>query len=182
MIDELSAIKIKQIMAPESLTAEELKRIETAAPYNLDAWDGYAYEREKLYGACKALNKQVVVLAGDTHNAWHSALHDQYGYQVGIELAASSVSSPGLEKYLQIGDADLHKFEQAFSLLIDELEYCNLNQRGYLKVSFDAQQVKSEWIFVNTVQQKAYSLDTSTAETRLFDAALQLVPDLAKTA
>ena len=182
MIAELSAIKIQQLTAPGTLTEEQLKRINTAAPYNLDAWDGYAYEREVLYGACKALKKKVVVLAGDTHNAWHSALHDKDGAQIGIELAASSVSSPGLEKYLQISDADLHQFEQAFSLLIDELKYCNLNQRGYLKVSFDAQQVKSEWIFVDTVQQKAYSLDASKAETLLFDAALQPVPDLAETA
>ena len=35
-----------------------------AIPYNLDAWDGYAYEREALYGICKALQKKVVVLAG----------------------------------------------------------------------------------------------------------------------
>ncbi|MEI8642249.1 hypothetical protein P4S68_19130 [Pseudoalteromonas sp. Hal099] len=32
-------------------------------PYNLDAWDGYAYEREVLLGTAIAAQKNLVVLA-----------------------------------------------------------------------------------------------------------------------
>lgn len=43
-------------------------------PYNLDAWDGYYVEREKVYQLAKASSGNFVCLAGDTHNAWASEL------------------------------------------------------------------------------------------------------------
>ena len=102
-----------------------------------------------------------MVLAGDTHNAWSSNLYSKDGAFVGVELATSSVSSPGLEKYLNIPLAQLQQFEFAFKTLIDELNYCNLNQRGYLVVEFDQLQVQSKWIFVDSIKQANYSVDES---------------------
>ena len=153
-IIELVTLKVRLKGGDPTLTAAEKARVTTVAPYNLDAWDGYYVEREILYGTLKALNKKVVVLAGDTHNAWSADLHTQTGDFVGVELATSSVSSPGMEKYLSIPLAQLQQFEMAFTTLIDELNYTNLNQRGYLKVSFTAQQVQADWIFVNNIKEK----------------------------
>lgn len=42
------------------------------------------------------------MLAGDTHNAWKSILKDVHGNRMGVELAASSVSTTGMAKYLNI--------------------------------------------------------------------------------
>ncbi len=42
--------------------------------------------------------------------------------------------------------------EYAFQELIDELDYCNLNQRGYLTVTFDRAQVVADWKFIDTVK------------------------------
>ncbi|MEO0890863.1 MAG: alkaline phosphatase D family protein, partial [Pseudomonadota bacterium] len=66
-------------------------------PYNLDAWDGYYVERERVYEIAKASSGNFVCLAGDTHNAWTSELKDVSNNPVGVEFATSSVSSPGLE-------------------------------------------------------------------------------------
>ncbi len=143
-IAELLTIKARIAAGDPSVTAGEKARLSTVAPYNLDAWDGYFVEREMLYGTLAQLNKKVVVLAGDTHNAWSSELKSKDGVFVGVELATSSVSSPGLEKYLQIPLQQLQSFEGAFTGLIDELNYCNLNQRGYLLVEFNDTQVQSK--------------------------------------
>ena len=160
MIMELVQLKIRVLQGDPTLTAIEKARLTTVAPYNLDAWDGYYAEREILYGTLKALNKKVVVLAGDTHNAWSSELYSQTGDFVGVELATSSVSSPGIEKYLNIPVEQLQQFEMAFTTLIDELDYTNLNQRGYLNVSFTATQVQADWIYVNTIKEPQYTVDT----------------------
>lgn len=160
-IIELVTLKVRLKSGDPTLTAAEKARVSTVAPYNLDAWDGYYAEREILYGTLKTLNKKVVVLAGDTHNAWSADLHTQAGDFVGVELATSSVSSPGMEKYLSIPLAQLQQFEMAFTTLIDELNYTNLNQRGYLKVSFTAQQVQADWIFLNSIKEKTYTVDTA---------------------
>lgn len=158
-ITELVTLKIRLQKGDPTLTAQEKARVLTIAPYNLDAWDGYFAEREMVYAALAQLNKKVVVLAGDTHNAWSSHLYSQDGTFVGVELATSSVSSPGLEKYLNIPLAQLQQFEFAFNTLIDELNYCNLNQRGYLLVQFDAAQVQSQWIYVDSIKKPQYAID-----------------------
>ncbi|MCH7390335.1 alkaline phosphatase D family protein [Acinetobacter dispersus] len=158
-ITELITLKFRLQKGDPSLTAQEKARVLTVAPYNLDAWDGYFAEREIVYGALAQLKKKVVVLAGDTHNAWSSNLYSKDGAFVGVELATSSVSSPGLEKYLNIPLAQLQQFEFAFTTLIDELNYCNLNQRGYLVVQFDAAQVQSQWIYVDSIKKPVYVID-----------------------
>ncbi len=160
-ITELVTLKMRMQGGDPTLTAQEKARILTVAPYNLDAWDGYYYEREILYGTLAQLNKKVVVLAGDTHNGWSSELYSQAGAFVGVELATSSVSSPGLEKYLNIPLAQLQQFEFAFNTLIDELKYCNLNQRGYLLVQFDESQVQSQWIYLDSIKKADYVVDNT---------------------
>lgn len=160
-ITELVTLKMRLKQGDPSLTSQEKARILTVAPYNLDAWDGYFVEREILYGTLAQLNKKVVVLAGDTHNAWSSNLYSKDGVFVGVEMATSSVSSPGLEKYLNIPLTQLQQFEFAFTTLIDELNYCNLNQRGYLMVQFDETQVQSQWVYVDSIKKSEYVIDKS---------------------
>ena len=175
-ITELVTLKMRMQGGDPTLTAQEKARILTVAPYNLDAWDGYYYEREILYGTLAQLNKKVVVLAGDTHNGWSSELYSQAGAFVGVELATSSVSSPGLEKYLNIPLAQLQQFEFAFNTLIDELNYCNLNQRGYLLVQFDESQVQSQWIYLDSIKKADYVVDnTRQYQTKLDTNLLPVV-------
>ena len=181
-IIELVTLKVRLKSGDPTLTAAEKARVTTVAPYNLDAWDGYYAEREILYGTLKTLNKKVVVLAGDTHNAWSADLHTQAGDFVGVELATSSVSSPGMEKYLSIPLAQLQQFEMAFTTLIDELNYTNLNQRGYLKVSFTAQQVQADWIFLNSIKEKTYTVDTTRAHQVVLNNNLVDVKTVQKSA
>lgn len=160
-ITELVKLKLRLLQGDPTLTAQDKARVLTVAPYNLDAWDGYFAEREIVYGTLAQLKKKIVVLAGDTHNAWSSNLYSKDGVFVGVELATSSVSSPGLEKYLNIPLDQLQQFEFAFTTLIDELNYCNLNQRGYLIVQFDETQVQSQWIYVDSIKKLEYVIDKS---------------------
>ncbi|NMT92691.1 alkaline phosphatase, partial [Vibrio alginolyticus] len=80
-------------------------------PYNLDAWDGYYVEREKVYQLVKASSGNFVCLAGDTHNAWASELKDVSNNPIGVEFATSSVSSPGLEEYLALDPVAIAQME-----------------------------------------------------------------------
>ncbi|MGU3311114.1 alkaline phosphatase D family protein [Acinetobacter sp. M5A5_2a] len=181
-ITELVTLKLRLEQGDPTLTAQEKARVTTVVPYNLDAWDGYYAERETVYENLASLNKKVIVLAGDTHNAWASYLYSQKGQYVGVELATSSVSSPGLEKYLSIPMAQLQQFEFAFTTLIDELAYCNLNQRGYLLVTLDQAQVQSDWIFVDSIKNAEYKVDTSRQYQLVLDMNLTPEKDKQKTA
>lgn len=181
-ITELVTLKLRLEQGDPTLTVQEKARVTTLVPYNLDAWDGYYAEREFLYIKLAEFNKKIIVLAGDTHNAWASYLYSQKGEYVGVELATSSVSSPGLEKYLSIPLAQLQQFEFAFTTLIDELAYCNLNQRGYLMVTLDDKQVQSDWIFVDSIKNAEYKVDSSRSYQLVLDANLTPEKDKQKTA
>jgi alkaline phosphatase D len=136
--------------------------------YNLDAWDGYPAAREILLMTAAQLQKKLVVLAGDTHNAWHSDLTLLSGQKVGEEFATSSVSSPGLETYLALPPAQI---KAIFEGVVKELKWMDSSRRGYLKLSITPSQVQGEWFFIDTIASKTYKVDTPTAsEKRIYSA------------
>jgi len=130
--------------------------------YNLDAWDGYVAARETLLMTAYQLQKRLVVLAGDTHNAWHSDLTLMglanpalAGTKVGEEFATSSVSSPGLENYLvTLSPAQI---KGIFEGVVDDLNWMDASQRGFLKMSFTPSEAKGEWFFVSTISNRTYT-------------------------
>lgn len=128
-----------------------------SVPYNLDAWDGYAYDREVILATARAAKQNLVSLAGDTHNAWASDLTDLEGTIVGTELATGSVTSPGLENILGLVTEDAALMtEQLLNEVIKDLNYSNLRDRGYMLVSFTADKAVAKWVFVDTVHAKEY--------------------------
>lgn len=163
-LGELVPLKLRVQAGDPTLTPQEIARIETVIPYNLDAWDGYAYEREVIFGLARALDKNLVVLAGDTHNAWANNLKTLAGEPVGVEFATAGVTSPGLESYLGLPAAAIPQAEQAITLLVDELQYLNASQRGYLVVTFTEDQARADWRFVSTVKARDYVIDDARSK------------------
>ena len=142
----------------EKLTAEKIAQLQLPfIPYNLDAWDGYAYEREVILQTAKAYNKNLVVIAGDTHNGWSSELVDSQQQTVGFEFATSSVTSPGLEYYLNISPEEMPATEQGITALIENLKYCNLQDRGFMLIKFTHTDVTSNWHYVDSIESQEYS-------------------------
>jgi alkaline phosphatase D len=136
--------------------------------YNLDAWDGYPAAREILLSTAAQLKKRLVVLAGDTHNAWHSNLTLMSGLKVGEEFATSSVSSPGLEAYLALPPAQV---KAIFEGVVNDLKWMDSSRRGYLKLSITPAQVQGEWLFIDTISSRTYKVVTPTVnEKRIYSA------------
>ena len=160
-LEELVAIKTRILQGDDTVTVEEQARLNNVVPYNLDAWDGYAVEREVILGTAQAANSNLVVLAGDTHNAWANNLLSATDENVGVELATASVSSPGLEDFLALDLAAAQAFEAALSFLIDDLQYANFYDRGLMLVTFTATEAQAEWLFVDTIKDENYSINTA---------------------
>jgi len=140
-----------------------------ALPYNLDAWDGYLAARETLLqtfvgvaALTPAIGKKLVVLAGDSHNAWHTNLTLLNGTKVGEEFATASVSAPGWEEYFPTLTSTIKSlFEDTNG--ISHVQWMDPSRRGYLKMTFTTAQAKGEWIFVDSVTKTGYALATPTA-------------------
>ncbi|QDF66152.1 alkaline phosphatase [Shewanella sp. SNU WT4] len=147
-------------LTPQVLALLKLPNI----PYNLDAWDGYAYEREVILATARSSGKELVVIAGDTHNAWASELNDINGNRVGVEFATSSVSSPGLEYYLKLDPNQTAAIEGAVTELVGPLKYCNLYDRGCMILTFTPEQVISQWLFVDSLLTRDYQVLTNRSQ------------------
>ena len=143
-------------------------KINPTLPYNLDAWDGYPVQRDAILTTVKSLNKNLVVLSGDSHNGWFTQLTTLAGVKAGVEFAGSSVTSSGFES---VGLGELASSLDGSALvpllgtaaigaglgLVDDLAYVDTKRRGYLLMTVTAASVKGEYVFVNTVKSKTYT-------------------------
>ncbi|NDP39841.1 MAG: alkaline phosphatase D family protein [Rhodoferax sp.] len=166
-INDYLTAKATAAQAPDMLTDTQKALLNPAVNpqlgYNLDAWDGYPVEREIVLSTAKQLGKKLVVLAGDTHNAWASQLTLLDGSVVGHEFATSSVSSPGFEEYLPTLTPDQSK--AIFLGVVDDLKFADTYRRGFMLMQFTPTQAKATWHFVTTVKERAYTVDASSSLT-----------------
>lgn len=121
-------------------------------PCYLDSWDGYQAERERVFALMR--QKNLVVLAGDTHNAWASDLQDQFGRAVGVEFATAAVSSPGLE--CSFPKVEANQVASCMREMLPQLRYAQTSMRGYMLITATEKEVRCDWRFVDTVHSQNF--------------------------
>ncbi len=138
------------------------KRITTAVeasreglPWNMDAWDGYPAARDRVLKAALEADANLLVLAGDSHNAWAFDL-DRKGKRVGVEMAGHSVTSPGAEGTLRWRKPEVLAAD--FVARNAQLKWCDTSQRGYLALELTPHSATGEWRFMASVRQKGRAL------------------------
>jgi alkaline phosphatase D len=132
-------------------------------PANLDSWGGYPAARARMLRAAQEANANLVMIAGDTHNAWAFDLANEER-PAGVEFGGQSVSSPGFEGSLRgIAPKDL-----AAALVAEnaELKWCDTARRGYMTVTLSAEEARCDWHFLETIRERSTKLaETVTART-----------------
>lgn len=124
-------------------------------PWNMDSWDGYPAARDRLLKSALEAHANVVVLSGDSHNAWAFDL-DRKGERVGVEMGGHSVTSPGAESSIRWqAPADLARATVAAN---PQLQWCDTSQRGYMAVELTPTAATCEWRFMASVRQKGTAL------------------------
>jgi alkaline phosphatase D len=124
-------------------------------PLNMDAWDGYPAARERVFTAALEADANLLVLAGDTHNAWAFDL-DHAGAKVGVEVGVQGTTSPGFESYLSfVKPRDL-----AGALVAEngQLQWADTSQRGYMAVELTPARATTEFRFLDTIKRRSTRL------------------------
>lgn len=124
-------------------------------PFNLDSWDGYPAARERLLASAAEADANLVVLAGDSHNAW-AFDHAVGGQRVGVEFDGQSVTSPGFESYLP-GATEAQR-SAALVKTNPGLRWANTGDRGYMAVTLTVDRAESEWRFADTIRTRSMKL------------------------
>ncbi len=143
---------------PSAQVAAFLGAAELAAklglPMNLDAWDGYPAARARLLAMAQRSAVDLVVLSGDSHNAWANDLVND-GRPAGVEFAGHSVSSPGFETYLK---APPSAVAGALMQANPTLRWADMSNRGYMQVVLTPAEALCEWRFTAPVSSRSAKL------------------------
>ncbi len=141
-------------------------------PYNMDNWGGYPAARARLLSASRAASANLIMLSGDSHNAWAYELSNR-GDRVGVEFAGHAVTSPGYESATKVAPATV-----AAGLIkaSPELKWCDTSRRGYMALTLTPQSATNEWVFMQTIAARNLAVQPShRMRVRAGSAALETV-------
>lgn len=124
-------------------------------PYNLDSWDGYPAARARVLRAAQRAASNLVVLAGDSHNAWGNNLSID-GKPAGVEFATHSVTSPGFESLLR--GATPGELAAALRKANPSLAFSDTSQRGYTSIQFTPDAVTGSFHFLRTIRERSTAM------------------------
>lgn len=122
-------------------------------PFNLDAWDGYPAERERLYTMIKTAGARTVVVSGDSHCAWANQLDDGLSQPVAVELGVTAITSP--TRWL---DAWLPDLKLAETLADQNSEVLGAEDayNGFVRLTLTPDEMVGEWMSVNTITSRQF--------------------------
>jgi alkaline phosphatase D len=124
-------------------------------PFNFDSWDGYPAARERLLRSALDANANLIVLSGDSHNAWGFDL-DVGGTPAAVEFAGQSVTSPGYESSLPA--ANPQDVARAVVARNPQLKWADLSRRGYVTLALTPEAATGEWLFMDTIRRRSTRL------------------------
>ena len=133
---------------------DDIRAGKLGLPMWMDRWDGYPAARSRLLKAAQQSDTDLVMLSGDSHNAWAYALAED-GRPAGVEFAGHSVTSGGLEEKFA---ADARIVAQGFVAANPELKWADTSQRGYMMIEITPQRVTGEWLFMQTIKARTTAL------------------------
>jgi len=128
-------------------------------PSDLDNWGGFPAARARFLKSAQAAGADLIVLCGDSHNAWAFDL-GQGGKPAGVEFAGHSVTSPGYENSTGV---DPKVVAAGLVAVNPELKWCDTSRRGYMALTLTPAQAKNDWVFLDTITQR--SLKASVGHT-----------------
>ena len=133
-------------------------------PFNYDSWGGFPAARERLLKAALAADANLVVLSGDSHNAWGYDLSVD-DRAAGVEFAGHAVTSPGYEGVLgKVAPADV---AAALHSSNPHLAYSETSRRGYISLQLTPQAATGCWHFLQTIRERSTALaDTQRLQVR----------------
>ncbi len=131
-----------------------IMRTRFGIPFNLDMWDGYPAERDRLYAALREVGADVITVTGDVHSFWANDLLDKDGHRIGTELVGASVTSPSPFSGFTAPGVDYGKMMREAN---SEVAQCNMVDHGYIRLTLTPEEALADYVTVSTLDSRDYS-------------------------
>jgi alkaline phosphatase D len=158
VVGELRMPELNDSWLPAALPARTRGYLQLGAaaaqqglPFGFDRWDGFPAARTRLLQSAQQTDSNLVVLSGDSHNAWGYDLAVD-GKPAAVEFAGHSVTSPGYEGVS--GPDRTDAFAAAARKANPSLKYCDTHRRGYMSLQLSAETVAGSWHFMQTIAER----------------------------
>ncbi len=139
-------------------TAAGVALTKAGLPFNFDNWGGYPAARARMLAAAQKKSANLVVLSGDSHNAWAYELSND-GRRAGVEFAGHAVTSAGFESATQGTDPAI--VAAGLVKASPELKWCDTSRRGYMTLTLTPSAATNEWIFMDTIAVRSTATQPS---------------------
>ena len=110
-----------------------------------DSWPGYAAARRWLLAQADKPGRRLLMLSGDTHNAWAFAHGPHF-----VECATPGVTSPGMEASVPLPPEDLAALMRNAS---PGMLWCDTSRRGYLEIAVSAEGCAARWLLLESIRE-----------------------------
>ena len=137
---------------------------------NLDSWDGYPQDQDKLANVIKDNEiENVVFITGDTHSAWAFEVtnkpFDDYNPETAegafaLEFGTTSINSSNANERFATDTVLMHEKNITNTEINPHLKYSNLRDHGYLLLSLTDEKVTAEYKFVETLRERNNNVRT----------------------
>jgi alkaline phosphatase D len=165
MFGQLNLVELPQIQ----LLGEKV--LGNLVAVNMDQWDGYVAERDRLRNFIRAIGlENLVVLTGDIHTSWAMELYENPALLVGgglekpfgVELVTPSVTSPGFP------DGVAEAVSAAVPLANPHIRYSELKSKGFLIVEVTPERMMAEWRYVQSITDELLIGEENMSKRRQF--------------
>ena len=126
---------------------------------NLDAWDGYSYERDDIRSFLKSAGiSNTIFVTGDTHSSWAfevPALDTDYkdnGKTCAIEIGTPSITS-GNWNDGNTTDDQVKLAEGALKMSNPHLKFVNGRDHGYVILDISTTGATAQWYYTKDIKQ-----------------------------
>lgn len=124
---------------------------------NMDAWDGYPTEKQRIKDFLAGKNIQnTVFVSGDSHCSWAFEIPSDTTYQpndpaqnVAVEFGSPGISSSNYDENFPIDT--IATFEQIYQSDNPHLKYVNLSAPGYFILTLTADEANAQWFYADKV-------------------------------
>ncbi|ELR72870.1 Phosphodiesterase/alkaline phosphatase D [Fulvivirga imtechensis AK7] len=134
---------------------------------NLDSWDGYPAEQQKIANFIKKNDiGNVIFVTGDTHSSWAFEVtvnpfsdYDPISGQgaFAVEFGTTSINSSNSNERFSTDSVLLHEKKIVNTPVNPHLKYANLRDHGYMVLSLFPDSARAQWFFVETLREPSSS-------------------------